>query len=82
MLYGGSGADLFKLSGERVKSMIRDFQLGLDRTGLDRLSQSPRLTSDSISIGQSGSNALISAIDNNQILAELENVQASSLDRS
>lgn len=76
-LTGGAGNDIFVLARGEGRDTIQDFNNNEDLIAL-----SGGLTYSSLSITQSGSNTLIKDISNNQNLALLTGIQASTLNAS
>ncbi|MGF1497823.1 MAG: DUF4347 domain-containing protein [Elainellaceae cyanobacterium] len=72
-LTGGEGADQFAIAPNSGTDTITDFEIGIDT-----LSFTGGISPDQVSFVRSGSNTLIQGTDN-QVLAELVNVQANDL---
>ncbi|MFM7425751.1 MAG: SGNH/GDSL hydrolase family protein [Elainella sp.] len=74
LLNGGGGCDLFTLRAQQGTDTIQDFDPDGDLLFL------PSLTFAQLEIRQQGSNTVIRVADDNQRLAILEDVRASSID--
>ncbi|MEO0644550.1 MAG: serine hydrolase [Cyanobacteria bacterium J06650_10] len=74
----GSGSDLFVFGNGDGTDTIVDFEVGTDRIGLVE----GELTFDDLTITQDGSNTLLGVADSDEVLAIMQNVQASALTES
>ncbi|MEO0644552.1 MAG: calcium-binding protein [Cyanobacteria bacterium J06650_10] len=71
----GSGSDLFVFGNGDGTDTIVDFEVGTDRIGLVE----GELTFADLTITQDGNNTLLGVTDSNEVLAIVQNVQASAL---
>ncbi|MEL7313418.1 MAG: hypothetical protein AAFN08_00505, partial [Cyanobacteria bacterium J06559_3] len=74
----GSGSDLFVFGNGDGTDTILDFEVGIDRIGLVE----GELVFADVTLTQDGVNTLLGVADSEEILAVLNNVQASALDES
>ncbi|MEL7328215.1 MAG: serine hydrolase [Cyanobacteria bacterium P01_A01_bin.116] len=74
----GSGSDLFVFGNGDGTDTIVDFEVGTDRIGL----VAGELTFADLTFTQDGVNALLGVSESSEVLAILNNVQASALDAS
>ncbi|MEM8504153.1 MAG: histidine phosphatase family protein [Cyanobacteria bacterium P01_D01_bin.1] len=75
---GGTGSDLFVFGNGDGTDTILDFQVNIDRIGLVE----GELVFDDLTITQDGNNTLLGVVSSGEVLAILNNVQASALDSS
>ncbi|MEL7316297.1 MAG: calcium-binding protein, partial [Cyanobacteria bacterium J06559_3] len=74
----GSGSDLFVFGNGDGTDTILDFEVGSDQIGLVE----GELVFEDLTLTQDGANTLLGVADSGEILAVLNNVQASALDES
>ena len=74
----GSGSDLFVFGNGDGTDTILDFEMGIDRIGL----VDGELVFTDLTLTQDGTNTLLGVADSGEVLAVLNNVQASSLTES
>ena len=72
---GGSGSDLFVFGNGDGTDTILDFEVGIDRIGLVE----GELVFEDLTLTQDGSNTLLGVADSGEVLAVLNNVEASAL---
>ncbi|MEM7061650.1 MAG: pre-peptidase C-terminal domain-containing protein [Cyanobacteria bacterium P01_B01_bin.77] len=71
----GSGSDLFVFGNGDGTDTILDFEVGIDRIGLVE----GELVFEDLTLTQDGSNTLLGVADSGEVLAVLNNVEASAL---
>ncbi|MEL6351880.1 MAG: amidase family protein [Cyanobacteria bacterium J06627_28] len=74
----GSGSDLFVFGNGDGTDTIVDFEVGIDRIGLVE----GELTFAELTVTQDGRNTLLGVADSGEVLAIMQNVQASALTKS